>query len=281
MDELNKQQIVLLTLLVSIVTSIATGITTISLVGQNPVQTVTQTVNRVVEKTIERVVESNEDKEEDVVQEKTLEKEIITVVVKEEDLTVDAIENNSKSIVRIFDTKTGNFVSIGVIIDSSGTIYIPNMSYNKRSNYIGEFEAGSFALNYITNNDADKYTIMKPNVEDVDLKFSPVVIGDIKSIKLGQSVISLSGINNNTVSTGIITSLEETDGVANEEGFVNKIIASINTSVRSENVLRGSILLNLNGKLIGIKTGRELNTTTFYPGNVINKYVVAGNTEEI
>ena len=274
MDELNKQQIVLLTLLVSIVTSIATGITTISLVRQNPVQTVTQTVNRVVEKTIERVVEPKEEvKEENITIEKTPEKEIVTIVVNEEDLTMDAIKNNSRSIVRIFDTKTGDFVSIGVIINSNGTIYIPNMTYSKRETYIGQFEAGSFALSLVTNNEADKFTIMRPNVEDVKLEFSPVEIGRTDSLRLGQSVISLSGVNDNTVSTGIITSLGKIDGETKEDGSSAKITTSINTSVSSENVLRGSILLNLSGKVIGIKTGRELNTITFSPGSLINKYV--------
>ena len=55
MENLNKQQLVLLTILVSFVTSIATGITTVSLLDHTA-PSINQTINRVVEKTIETVI---------------------------------------------------------------------------------------------------------------------------------------------------------------------------------------------------------------------------------
>ncbi len=53
-EDLNKNQIILLTLLVSFVTSIATGIVTVTLIDQAPAP-VAQTINQIVERTIERV----------------------------------------------------------------------------------------------------------------------------------------------------------------------------------------------------------------------------------
>lgn len=52
--ELDKRQLVLLTLLITFVVSIATGIITVSLMNQMP-KTVPQTINNVIQRTIEKV----------------------------------------------------------------------------------------------------------------------------------------------------------------------------------------------------------------------------------
>lgn len=56
-EELNKTQLLLLTLLVNFVTSIATGVLTVSLLTDTA-PTVTQTVNRIVERTVETVTDA-------------------------------------------------------------------------------------------------------------------------------------------------------------------------------------------------------------------------------
>lgn len=53
-NELNKKQLVLLTLLITFVVSIATGIVTVSLMQQMP-KSVPQTINNVIQRTIEKV----------------------------------------------------------------------------------------------------------------------------------------------------------------------------------------------------------------------------------
>lgn len=53
-QDLNKKQLILLTLLITFVVSIATGIITVSLMNQMP-KSVPQTINNVIQRTIERV----------------------------------------------------------------------------------------------------------------------------------------------------------------------------------------------------------------------------------
>lgn len=53
-QELNKKQLILLTLLITFVVSIATGIITVTLMQQMPKST-TQTINNVIQRTIEKV----------------------------------------------------------------------------------------------------------------------------------------------------------------------------------------------------------------------------------
>ena len=52
--ELNKTQLILLTLLITFVVSIATGIITVSIMQQMP-KSVPQTINNVIQRTIEKI----------------------------------------------------------------------------------------------------------------------------------------------------------------------------------------------------------------------------------
>ena len=261
MDNLNAQQIVLLTLLVSFVTSIATGITTVALLEQTP-EPVTQTINRIVEKTVERVVSEPAPDNS-----KPAEKEIVTVVVKEEDLTIEAVEKNSKSLMRIYE-KSGDFktfVALGVIVSANGEVVTDTNKVVKGVNYVGVYAGGEFPLD-VTLKEADKiFAILAP--EQKDLKdFSVVNFTDSSNMKLGQSVISLSGASENTVSTGIITNL------AKEAEVLKKIVTSVNSS----NVLVGSIILNLKGEVVGIKVASLADETgSFVPANLIKEFLAS------
>ncbi len=113
MEELNKNQIVLLTLLVSFVTSIATGIVTVTLMDQAPTA-VTQTINRVVERTIEKAV-PGETKVTTVVKE-------VPVVVTEDKLIVDVINNTSSGAVRIANVDGKTTLGTGFIVNKNGLI---------------------------------------------------------------------------------------------------------------------------------------------------------------
>ena len=114
MEHLSKQQIVLLTLLVSFVTSIATGIVTVSLMDQAPAG-VTQTINRVVEKTIERVA-SNSGSSGSLSNS--------AVAINSEDRIVKTLEKVSKSVVRIKPSgaDTDSVTGLGIMVSKDGVI---------------------------------------------------------------------------------------------------------------------------------------------------------------
>ncbi|HMP67411.1 MAG TPA: serine protease [Candidatus Paceibacterota bacterium] len=266
MEDLNAQQIVLLTLLVSFVTSIATGITTVSLLEQAP-EPITQTINRVVEKTVERVVEVKGDNNT------TVERVVETVVVNAEDLTTQAISKNSDSLVRIFnrsgDLKT--FVGFGIIISDTGNVLMDSRNISSTNDYVGQFVSGEKSLNISFREPNNAFAIMSIK-EPSSEKFLPIVIGDSQSLKLGQSVISLSGQSNNTVSIGIVSSLDTVEVATNSDP--RTVVNNIETSIEPSKIQNGSILLNLKGELIGMRIGLDqTKPSTFMPAQKIKDFI--------
>jgi hypothetical protein len=94
LEELNKSQIILLTLLTSFVTSIATGIVTVALIEEAPAD-VTRVVQRVVEHTVETVTPGEQ--QATVI---TTEK---TVIVKESDLIAESVKKTQSRVLSIVD----------------------------------------------------------------------------------------------------------------------------------------------------------------------------------
>src|SRR3989344_3505658 len=131
--DLNKSQLILLAVLLSFVTSIATGITTVTLMQQAP-PAFTAPVNRVIQQTIEKIQQ---------VEGKTT---VQTVIVKEEDLVVDAIAKNASAVFAIskngqdaeFNTaevaagfgfsisQNGVVVADALLVSDQGTYFVKN-----------------------------------------------------------------------------------------------------------------------------------------------------------
>jgi len=232
MEDLNKHQLILLTLLVSFVTSIATGIITFTLLQEAPIE-VTQTINRVVERTIKTVTPAENG-------DKAVVKEV--QIVKEEDLILQSIEASTKSLVRI---KTLGFdgveivVGLGLVVHE-GVVVMDGRSFSEGVNYTILFQdnkAYSVAKTYSTNG-VVFLKVGKPANEKYT--FHPALLGNINSLKLGQTVIRVSGKTTNSVLIGRVSELE-TSG---------KII----TDIRYSKTEPGSPLLNLSGEIIGLET---------------------------
>ncbi len=243
MENLSKQQLVLLALLVSFVTSIATGIVTVSLLDQAP-KAVTQTINQVIEKTIERVVPSENTA--------TVIREVkeIKVIVKEEEAIVKAIENISKSLVRISsigpDTGSRYFVSLGLVISDDGLVITDKSGISDAGAYDGDFSDGTkFELKLVARNENQKIAYLKAVGSNIEkYQFTKAVLNSKDNLRLGQSVFSIGGINSNSLVRGTLISLPK----------LQKEISFIETDMRITDEFTGASLVNSIGEVIGMRT---------------------------
>ncbi len=258
MEDLNKHQLILLTLLVSFVTSIATGIITFTLLQQAPVE-ITQTINRVVERTIEKVT-PEEGKQGQV-------KEIVTTVVSEEDRVLEAIEKNTRSIVRIRGTGTDGsevFLGLGLVVSDSGIVIFDKSIYVGGTGYTVLFsDSKSLSISKFysdPNSNLVFAKVGKPSTEKYT--YYPAKFANTSNLKLGQTIIAVGGRDSNTVAIGRIAELQKS-----LEGGVVKIVSDI-LPLRNN---AGSPLLNLSGEVVGVGLAHSTasDTLVFNPASFI------------
>jgi S1-C subfamily serine protease len=266
MENLSKQQIILLAILVSFVTSIATGIMTVSLLQEAP-STVTQTINRVVERTVERVVQPVIETTKTTPGKTIVERE--TVVVKEDELVPKSVEQNTATVVRIYrkGTEAGateEFVSLGVIVSKEGLVLAPSFEFSSSINYSAVLSDGNvFPFSLATSTPVGFShmlgRLMLP--EGINRMFSPIVTMTASKVKLGQTVIGIGGRDRNIVATGIVTGLGRS---IKEDGSAGTL-QSIETDVDQQSIISGSPLITLSGDVVGIYTLSREASKTFIP----------------
>jgi S1-C subfamily serine protease len=102
--------------------------------------------------------------------------------------------------------------------------------------------------------------------------------GDINALKLGQSILTLSGVSQLNVATGIIASLNETTSEVTTTGEDGKpatttvsVLKSINTNINPAGIEKGGPLMNIFGDVIGISTldSRVVGQSSFTPMQVV------------
>ncbi len=229
-EDLNKSQIILLTLLVSFVTSIATGIVTVSLMEKAP-KDVVRVVQRVVERTVEKVESAKpENKDEKQVIEKVIEK---TVVVTEADLLAKAVSSVRPKLYRIYDA-SGNFASFAFSFDGS---FVVSAAHNIDPN-------AAYILKNSTGQEAELEFAQKANMRDLAkfklknpeaLNLKSLTFPD-KDVVLGQTVFVFNDDNLQSIAKGAIVSTQNA-------GFNTNISASLDTAVA----------FDINGNVVGIK----------------------------
>jgi S1-C subfamily serine protease len=257
MEDLNKQQLILLALLVSFVTSIATGIITYTLLQEAPVE-ITQTINRVVERTIEKVVPVENGEGETVTE--------VTTVVSEEDLVLESINKNTKSIVRL-GTKGSDgsdiVAGMGLVISLDGTIVMDRRNYSTNLNYDIIYHDGQSYTSAKRYEDISTGLVfIRPGKPATDsYTFYPIVTGNSDSLRLGQTLIAIGGKDRNSVSIGRVSELETTGGS----------VGKINTDIRTARSTFGSPVLNLSGQVVGIEAPFSIEDSyiSYFPINNI------------
>ncbi|OHA17522.1 MAG: hypothetical protein A3H57_02285 [Candidatus Taylorbacteria bacterium RIFCSPLOWO2_02_FULL_43_11] len=290
MESLTKQQIVLLTLLVSFVTSIATGIVTVSLMDQAP-QSVTQTINRVVERTVERVVPAsvnvvNPSKESVVTKE--------TVVVRDDDMIISAVEKNRNLIYRVikirneFGEVQEKYGGLAVPVTADGILIADILALQKKFDDFGmiipeSYKAvdslgGTVSIVPIGADEANGLVYFGAMTEDGKrdpnaFKNLFVSMGDSDKLKLGQSVVSLSGYSDNIVSTGIVSALPE-----NKSATVPGKYTLVRTDVKLEGATPGTLLINLSGEIVGILSSKSADGSVYLPSKFMTEGLKTVNT---
>lgn len=206
MDHLNKQQIILLALLVSFVTAIATGITTVSLMDKSP-EGVQQTIYKVVERTIEKVTTENSPVRKIVepAKEKPKTPEISVT---------DIVNKAGKSLVRIYRKNAAGekseYVGIGIAIGTKDSIFSSGNKYELQ--YIIISSDGK-EYNAIPGKFIGGISTIKIVYSDKDIKIPALVLSSENKFEIGSNVVVVGGKeSNNVVSTGIIKEIGNKDG---------------------------------------------------------------------
>ncbi len=228
--DLNKPQLILLAVLLSFVTSIATGITTVTLMQQAPAS-FTAPVNRIIQQTVEKIQQ---------VEGKTT---VQTVVVKEEDLVVDAIAKNKLALFlvskEILD-ETGIIVEVGAgrgfAVTTGGIVAVDDSLVFDKGVYYLKNESGKFKADFMAMN-KEGFSLLKignPIDGKSKVAFTVPTFGDLDKMKIGQKIIVLG----NNISSFIF------------EG--NK---DIKMSVTKSN--GGAMVLDIDGNVLGIALSGE------------------------
>lgn len=230
LEQLNKSQIVLLTMLVSFVTSIATGIVTVSLVEKAPAD-VTRVVQRVVERTVERVSPAEGQQAAVVTKEET-------VIVRESDLISAAVKQNTPRLVAIRETPDDAVIALGVRLGQSGAIVTDASALPSATS--------SYALSVDPDTSTPARVSTTGGARDVAL-LTPEELFDVEAVvpsetavQVGQTVVAFIN-ENGAIAQGIVSDVG--DG------------GHIKTTIGASSVMPGSVIIDVDGEVVGMSTG--------------------------
>jgi len=242
-EELNKFQIVLLTLLVSFVTSIATGIVTVTLLQQAP-SGVTETINHVVERTIETIVPS-------ATSTAPAKQTTQTVVVKEDDLITGSIASALAKTGRVFGGTSTTSPVVGLAAEISPGVLVADSSVLPGDHLVSIGNVN--ALFSVSETFPDiGIAVLRPDATSTILG-DPFSVADTSSVKLGSTVTAVLSVANERVAIGAVSALFPLASVT-AGGGAGVSVRAVDTNLDASSVT-GAPLVNIFGDLVGITTG--------------------------
>ncbi len=246
MEYLNKSQIILLALFVSFVSSMATGIVVVTLMQQAP-EPVLETITRVVEKTIEKIVPT------------IVEKPGKTIVIKDEDLMIAAIERNLKSVVAFSIIREDGEVwsaGVGVIVSADGLVVTDKVNFGGGT-LTTTVNGIKYTLEVISNEKegllglGKLIPVLKGVTSTPSATFIPVAFGNAGALKVGQTAIVIGGRDGKTITTGFVNRLDTRTVIDLETKVETKVLESIGLSVRFSGTSNGAPIITLDGMVVG------------------------------
>ncbi len=237
MEHLTKQQIVLLTLLVSFVTALATGVVTVSLMNQAPAS-VGQTISRVIERTIDATSPQGA---------------AVGSLILFEDQIANAVDRVSSSTVQIKSGETGNIIGIGLIVSKDAVVVTDKRATDQASEYIIILADGKqIPVVIIQKQINGDIVFLAPVISDNSAIKSAVPITFSKIPKLGQTILSLYDSSKSALAQGIVTEITYENKIINSSVISTTPAPIIHTSLPVSRVMPGSPLFDVDGEVVGV-----------------------------
>ena len=247
MEQITKQQVILIALLVAVITAIATSVATVSLLD-NPGASSGQTIYKVIERSIETVANIPTVKDtSSAVKQITSSKELSPS---------DIAANASRSMIRIYERVNADkkFVALGAAVGAKNGVLASALLSEPTgfSSYLALTPEGKEIPAILVR------TGLPGGLSFFTLSYDPseknkVAIIDFKNLaspKLGANVVGLGGKEGgNVVSTGIITQFAPLSG--NNATSTD----TMTTDMTLTSSLSGWLLFDISGNLVGLETG--------------------------
>lgn len=230
--DLNKTQLILLAILLSFVVSIATGIVTVTLMQQASVGT-TQTINRVVQQTIEKVVPDYSPGK------------VQTVIVKEDDLVVDAVKKTRANLTSVFADKDSKESIADAYSLGNGIFLVQSAPIDSTHTYIVKEGASQFELKGTSTSPLgfSLMTVTTPNTVVKDLP--KALFGKDTDIRIGQTAVL---VTRERVRKGIVQTVMSQSLPDGTPSGTNILLLDPVPDVS----MLGAYVVNLEGDVVGI-----------------------------